>query len=184
MNSVVPPNIQLEKKLNKFAWFVSAFVFVLVVSMRKIHIDTDFDFTWLPGFYSSLNAIVALVLITALLAIKRNNAMVHRKLMTTAMLLSALFLLCYVVYHFTTPETKFCGIGSIRIFYFFLLITHIILAAAILPFILFTYIRAYTNQFEKHVKLARWVFPFWLYVAVTGPILYILLSPCYLLSAS
>ncbi|MCL4157717.1 UNVERIFIED_CONTAM: hypothetical protein GTU68_034633 [Idotea baltica] len=105
--------------------------------------------------------------------------MLHRKLMTTAMLLSALFLLSYVVYHFTTPETKFCGEGAIRMVYFFFLITHIILAAAILPFILFTYIRAYTNQFEKHVKLARWVFPLWLYVAVTGPILFLMLSPCY-----
>ena len=184
MSIVVPPNIELEKKLNKLAWVVSAFVFILVVSMRRIHIDTDIDFRWLPGFYSALNGIVALVLIAALYAIKRNNAMVHRKLMTTAMLLSALFLLSYVVYHFTTPETKFCGVGSVRIFYFFLLITHIILAAAILPFILFTYIRAYTNQFEKHVKLARWVYPFWLYVAVTGPLLYILLSPCYLLSGN
>ncbi|MFT4567517.1 MAG: putative membrane protein [Saprospiraceae bacterium] len=179
MSSVVPPKIQLEKKLNKFAWVVSACVFILVVSMRRIHIDTDIDFTWLPSFYSTLNGIVALVLIAALYAIKRNNAMVHRKLMTTAMLLSGLFLLSYVIYHFTTPETTFCGVGSIRIFYFFLLITHIILAAAILPFILFTYIRAYTHQFEKHVKLARWVFPLWLYVAVTGPVLFLLLSPCY-----
>jgi len=179
MSTVLPPNIELEKKLNKFAWVVSAFVFLLVVSMRRVHIDTEIDFTWLPAFYSTLNGIVALVLIAALYAIKRNSAMLHRKLMTTAMLLSALFLLSYVVYHFTTPETKYCGVGPIRMIYFFLLITHIILAAAILPFILFTYIRAYTNQFQKHVKLARWVFPLWLYVAVTGPVLFLLLSPCY-----
>lgn len=179
MSDVLPPNIQLEKKLNKIAWILSAVVFILVVSMRRIHIDTTIDFTWLPAFYSSLNAIVAVVLIAALYAIKRSSAMLHRKLMTSAMLISGLFLLCYVVYHITTPETKFCGEGSIRMVYFFLLITHIILAAAILPFILFTYIRAYTNQFQKHVKLARWVFPLWLYVAVTGPVLFLMLSPCY-----
>ena len=179
MSSVLPPNIELEKKLNKIAWLLSAVVFILVVSMRRIHIDTAIDFTWLPAFYSTLNAIVSILLIAALYAIKRSRAMLHRKLMTSAMLLSALFLLAYVVYHITTPETKFCGVGPIRMVYFFLLITHIILAAAILPFILFTYIRAYTNQFQKHIKLARWVFPLWLYVAVSGPVLFLMLSPCY-----
>jgi len=176
---VLEPNIELSKKLSKFAWLVSGAVFLLVVGMRRIKIDTEIDFTWLPPFYSSLNAIVAFVLILALVAIKKSNANLHRKLMTTAMLLSVLFLLCYVLYHITTPETTYCQVGPIRYIYFFLLITHIILAAGILPFILFTYIRAYTNQFDKHVKMARWVFPLWLYVAMTGPIIYLMLQPCY-----
>lgn len=176
---VLPPNVELEKKLNKIAWVVSILVFVIVVSMRRIKIDIPIDFTWLPPFYSGINALVAILLVWALVAIKKNSAALHRKLMTTAMLFSGLFLLCYVVYHITTPETKYCMEGNIRYVYFFLLITHIVLAAGILPFILFTYIRAYTNQFDKHVRLAKWVFPFWLYVAITGPVLYLMLGPCY-----
>lgn len=179
MKQVVEPNLELASKLNKSAWIISGVVFLLVVSMRKIHFDTSIDFSFLPGVYSFINGAVALVLLAALLSIKKGNAQMHRKLMTFALVLSATFLLMYVVYHTTTPETKFCQEGPIRTIYFFLLITHIVLAAVILPFILFTYIRAYTNQFVKHVKMARWVFPLWLYVALTGPILYWLLYPCY-----
>ena len=176
---VVKPNIELAKRLSRYAWVVSGAVFLMVVGMRRIRIETDLDFSWLPPFYSSLNGIAAVLLVMALLAIKRSNAKLHRKLMTSAMIVSVLFLMCYVVYHITTDETKYCGEGAIRYVYFFLLITHIVLAAGILPFILFTYIRAFTNQFEKHVKMARWVFPLWLYVAISGPVLYLLLSPCY-----
>jgi putative membrane protein len=88
-------------------------------------------------------------------------------------------LLSYVVYHFTTEETRFGGVGTIRYVYFFILITHVILAAVILPFILFTFNRAITNQITKHKKLARWVFPIWLYVAITGPLCYFMLKPYY-----
>jgi putative membrane protein len=95
------------------------------------------------------------------------------------MFTSALFLLSYVLYHFTTPETRFGGEGVIRYIYFFILITHIILAALTLPFILLTFNRAYTDQFDRHRKMARWVFPLWLYVAVTGPICYLMLKPYY-----
>ena len=93
--------------------------------------------------------------------------------------LSVAFLLCYVVYHFTTPATLYGGEGAIRTVYFFLLITHVVLAAGSFPFILFTFIRAYTNQIDQHKKMARWVFPIWLYVAVTGPICYFMLLPYY-----
>ena len=176
---VVPPNVALEKKLNKWAWALSIVVFLVVVSMRRIKIPTDIDFGFLPPFHATVNGLAALVLIAALLAIKQGRANLHRKLMTTALVLSVVFLLSYVIYHITTPETPFCGTGPIRNVYFFLLITHIVLAAVILPFILFTYIRAYTNQFDRHKKMARWVFPLWLYVAITGPVLYLMLRPCY-----
>lgn len=177
--NVVPPNIALEKKLNKWAWILSAIVFLVVVSMRKIKIDTAIDFGFLPPFHATVNGLAAVVLVAALLAIKQARANLHRKLMTTALVLSCVFLLSYVIYHITTPETSYCGVGPIRNVYFFLLITHVVLAAVILPFILFTYIRAYTNQFERHKRMARWVFPLWLYVAVTGPVLYLMLRPCY-----
>lgn len=176
---ILPPKVELEKKLNRIAWILSIVVFIVVVSMRRIHIDTSIDFSFLPMVYSALNAFTAAMLVAAIIFIKKGMANQHRKAMTVALIASGLFLLLYVVYHITTPETKFCGIGPIRYFYFFLLITHIVLAAVILPFILFTYIRAYTNQFDKHKRMARWVFPLWLYVAITGPVLYVLLYPCY-----
>ena len=173
-------NKALEKKLNKYAWIASIAVFLLVVFMRKIpRQDFGIDFSFLPAFYSSLNGIVAVLLIAALYFIKNKKVEMHERMMTFAMILSTLFLLCYVIYHITNPETKFCQEGSIRYVYFFLLITHIVLAAVILPFILFTYIRAYTKQFERHKKIAKWVYPFWLYVAITGPVLYLMLKPCY-----
>ena len=99
--------------------------------------------------------------------------------MTLAMISSLLFLLGYVLYHITNADTKFGGVGTIRPIYFFLLITHIVLAAVIFPFILFTYIRAFTGQFIRHKKMARWVYWFWLYVAVTGPVLYLMIKPYY-----
>ncbi len=178
----ISENLPLAKKLNKGATIVSVIVVLLVVMMRKIKLDVGIDFTFLPPFYSALNALVAFVLILALSAIKKKNVAAHRRYMTVALGLSALFLLCYVLYHITTPETKYCGEGNIRYLYFFLLITHIVLAALLLPFILFTYIRAYTGQIMLHRKMARWVFPLWLYVAVTGPVIYFMLRPCYLLN--
>ena len=93
--------------------------------------------------------------------------------------LSLLFLLSYVAYHTTTEETKYCAEGAIRYVYFFLLITHVVLAGIIFPFILFTFVRAVTGQFDRHKKLAKYVYPLWLYVAITGPVLFLMLMPCY-----
>lgn len=179
MASIIEPNVDLEKKLNRYAWVVSFVVFLLVVMTRRFKIDTDIDFSFLPPFYSIVNGLSAILLIAALWAIKRGMGDLHRRLINICMVLGALFLLSYVLYHITTEETLYCGVGAIRYVYFFFLITHIILAGVILPFILFTYIRAYTNQFDRHKAMARWVFPFWLYVALTGPIIYLMLMPCY-----
>ena len=99
--------------------------------------------------------------------------------MQIAILGSALFLILYVLYHFTSTETSYCGEGNWRYVYFFILITHIVLAAVILPFILFTYIRAYIGDFSRHKKLAKRVWPLWVYVSMTGPIVYLMLRPCY-----
>ena len=172
-------NLPLAKKLNTAAWIVSVVVVLLVVLMRRIKLDLGIDFTFLPPVYSILNGITAVVLCIALYQVKQKNIVAHKRFMNLAVICSTLFLLCYVLYHITTPETKYGGEGTIRYVYFFLLITHIILAAVILPFILFTYIRAYTNQIAAHKKMAKWVFPLWLYVAATGPILYLMLMPYY-----
>ena len=172
-------NKKLEKRLNLVAIAVSVVVFVMVVAMRRIRIETDINFGFLPPLHSSLNALAAVFLILAILAIRKRNVRWHHHFMISAVVLSVLFLISYVTYHLTTPETPFCKEGVIRYVYFTLLITHILLAAVILPFILFTLIRAITMQRNRHKKLARWVYPIWLYVAVSGPILYLMLRDCY-----
>lgn len=188
------PDIKLEKKLNRWAWVITAVVLLLVSTMHtlpKIFAGTDFSF--LPGIYSSLNALTAVLLIAALYFIKNGKAELHRKTMNAAVICSGLFLLGYVIYHLTYEDVKFGDanfngilddeekmvVAGIRPFYLGMLISHIILAGAILPFILFTYIRALTNQFDRHKKMARWVYWLWLYVAITGPILYIMVKPYY-----
>ena len=174
-------NKQLEKKLNIGAAVISVLVLLLVGMMRRpeYKIHTDIDFSFLPPIHSFFNVIVACALISAIYFIKKRNVEAHRKSIYVALLFSALFLTSYVVYHFTTEETKFGGEGTIRTIYFFLLITHITLSGLILPFIFLTFNRAFTNQFDRHKKMARWVFPLWLYVAVTGPICYLMLMPYY-----
>jgi putative membrane protein len=172
-------NIQLEKKLNTVAYIVSAVVLLLVGMMRRYKIDLGVDFSFLPPFHATLNALTAVILMVALYFIKNGQVANHRKAIYLAMITSGLFLLSYVLYHFTTPETKFGGTGVLRLVYFFLLLTHIFLAAVSLPFILLTFNRAYTDQYERHRKMARWVFPIWLYVAITGPICYLMLMPYY-----
>lgn len=174
-------NIRLEKSLNRLAYVVSVAVLALTVLMRrKEKLDVGgIDFSFLPPLYSSLNAITAVILVFAYISIRNKNVLAHRRAIYAAMVCSALFLLSYVLYHFTTSETKFGGIGPIRYVYFFILITHVVLAAVVLPFVLLTFNRAYTAQYDRHRKMARWVFPLWLYVAITGPICYLMLKPYY-----
>lgn len=173
-------DLETARKLTKWAWIVSLVVFLLVVSMRRFKIQTDIDFSALPAIYSGLNVMTAILLVLAYYFIRvKKNIIRHRAVMQSAIICSALFLLLYVLYHITTQETLYCGEGTIRILYFVILISHIILAATILPFILLTYIRAYTNQFAKHKRMARWVWPLWLYVAITGPLVYMFLLPCH-----
>ncbi|MCH2083197.1 MAG: DUF420 domain-containing protein [Saprospiraceae bacterium] len=188
-------NLKLEKKLNVAAWIVTGAVLILVGLMRqvKIPLPDGWDFSFLPPFHATLNALTAVVLIIAFYFIKQKNVEAHRKAIFVAIGLSVLFLLSYVAYHFTSPEVIFgdlnadgvlndterVAVAGIRPFYLVLLISHITLAGLILPFILLTFIRAYTNQINRHRKMARWVFPIWLYVAVTGPICYYMLMSYY-----
>jgi len=172
------PDLKLARKLNRIAWIITVVILGVVGMMRQIHIDTSIDFSFLPTFHSTLNAITAIILIAALIKIKQGNVLAHRRLMVTAIISSCIFLLSYITFHVTTPETVYCGIGAVRIVYLTILITHVVLAAVIVPFILFTFIRAYTNQFERHRRMARWVFPVWLYVAISGPVVYLMLLTC------
>ena len=168
-----------ERFFHRIIYFITAIVFLLLSAMRRYHIDTDIDFSFLPGFYSIINSVVSVLLIYAVVMIKKGNRLAHQRAMMTALGLSLLFLLSYVVYHFTTPETKYCGEGMMRIVYFILLISHITLAGLTFPFILFTFVKGYLGKYEQHKKMAKWVFPLWLYVAVTGPVIYLMLRPCY-----
>jgi len=173
------PKEQLGKKLSVVAYVITAAVLVLVGVMRRVKIDLGVDFSFLPPYHAAFNVVVAISLVFALIFVKKKNIDAHRKSIATAMFFSFLFLLSYVLYHFTTMETKYCGEGTMRTVYFILLISHIILAAVSLPFILITFIKGFTWQVESHKRLARWVWPVWFFVAVSGPVCYLMLRPCY-----
>jgi putative membrane protein len=173
-------NIEVAKKLNKIAIVITVVVLSLVFFMRSEYkLDLGMDFNFLPPVSATLNTLVAICLLIALYFIKQKNISAHQRSINLAMFLSFLFLISYVLYHFTTIETKYCGEGSIRIIYFLLLISHIILAAVSFPLILFAYIKGYTGQVAKHRKMVKWVYPLWLYVAISGPLCYLMLMPCY-----
>lgn len=172
-------SLKTIRNLNIGATVLSIIVLATVAMMRRVTIDVDMDLSFLPAFNASMNTCAAICLIVALYFIKRKNIVAHQYSIYAAMGFSFLFLLSYVGYHFTTEETTFCREGNIRYVYYFFLITHVVLAAVSFPFILFTFVRGYTGQVEKHKKLARYVFPVWLYVAVSGPICYLFLAPCY-----
>ncbi len=173
-------NPQLLKTLDKVAYVLSVVVIALVIAMRPAkRFEVDFDTSWMPAFHAIVNTVASVFLIMALVFIKKKNITAHRNMIFGAILCSFFFLLSYVGYHFTTPETKYCGVGTIRYIYFFILITHIILAGLSLPFILLTFNRGITFSVAKHKKIARWVYPIWLYVMITGPLVYLMLRPCY-----
>ena len=174
-------NTALAKKLNRIAIVISIIVIGLAGAMRvpSLKIPTDIDFSFLPPIHAAMNMLTTLCLLLALYFIKNKNINAHRKAIYAALFFSMLFLLSYVTYHFTTSETLYCKEGPIRILYFFFLISHIVAAGGVFPFILFTFIRGYTGQVQRHRKMAKWVYPIWLYVAITGPIVYFMLKPCY-----
>ena len=192
-----PPNETLSARLKMVAWVLTVAVLLLVGLMRRpefhITLPDGCSLAFLPLVHATLNSAVACCLVFAVIAVKRGRIKQHRTAMTTALAFSSAFLLCYVAYHFTTAETLFgdadhngvlsdqelASVGSQRNAYLALLLSHILLAAASLPFILLTFISGFTNRFGAHRKLAKWVFPIWLYVSVTGPICYFMLRPYY-----
>jgi putative membrane protein len=151
---------------------------LLTVRLKDFGIDVA-PLPFLPPIYATINAITALILILAVIAIKNGNRQRHEKLMKTAVGLSVAFLLLYIAYHLTTDATKFGGKGAIRYVYFFLLISHIVLSVVTIPLVLVSYVRALNEQFENHKKLTKYTFPIWLYVTITGVIVYFMISPYY-----
>ena len=176
-------NKSLEQKYNKLIIAVSVIIPVVVVILFRVKLK-DFGFnieplSFLPPIYATTNGFTAILLIAAVVAIKNGNRKLHERLMTGAIGLSIAFLLMYVAYHMTSDSTKFGGEGTIRYVYFFILFTHIILSIAIIPMVLITYVRALGQNFDKHKKIAKITFPIWLYVAVTGVVVYLMISPYY-----
>ncbi len=134
---------------------------------------------FLPPIYATTNGITAILLIFAVIAIKNGNRKLHERLIKICIALSLLFLALYIAYHITTDPTSFGGEGFVKYTYYFILVSHILLSITVIPFVLFSYIRAITNDFERHKKIAKITFPIWLYVAVTGVIVYLMISPYY-----
>lgn len=168
-----------DKKYNKLIVVLSIVIPVAVAALFGIKIDAELP-VFLPPIYASVNAITALVLVLAFFAIQKKNIKWHERLMKFAICLSVLFLLMYIAYHMTSDSTKFGGEGAAKYLYYFILITHIILSIAVIPFVLITYVRAITNNIERHKKIAKITFPLWLYVAMTGVVVYIMISPYYI----
>ena len=174
----------LQKNDKKAKWLIGIFslvVFAAVVILGrvKLEIETGFDVHIFAKINAVINSMVAVLLVAALIAVKKKNFLLHKKLMITAMVLSVLFLVSYIGHHLLAGEAKFGGEGSIRYVYYFILATHIFLAAIILPFVLFTAYRAMIAEWPAHRKLAKITWPIWFYVAVTGVIVYFMISPYY-----
>lgn len=151
---------------------------LVVALLFGVKID-GYDFSFLPRIYASINGVTAVLLLAALWAVKNRKLALHETLMKTCLGLSAAFLAMYVAYHMTSESTTYGGVGAIKYFYYFILITHILLSIAVVPMVLFTLSRALAGNFEKHRALARFTFPIWLYVAITGVIVYLMISPYY-----
>jgi putative membrane protein len=176
-------NLSEEKKYNKWIIILAIVIPVVVAILSRLKLQ-DFGIeveplTFLPPIYAIINGLTALVLVIAVIAIKNKNKKLHERLMKFAISLSVAFLVMYVAYHMTSDSTKFGGEGAIKYVYFFILLSHILLSIVIIPFVLLTYVRAITNNIERHKKIAKITFPLWLYVAITGVIVYLMISPYY-----
>ena len=184
-----------DRKAMIFIFIVSLVVFatVVILSRVKLELNLPFNVHVFATANALINSLVTICLLAGLLAVKKKQFILHKKIMLTAIFLSVLFLVCYIAHHLLAGETKFGDInhdgilgidekmnaGTMRAVYFVLLLTHIPLAAIILPFILFTAYRALTGEYEKHKKLTRYTWPLWFYVAVSGVIIYFMIQPYY-----
>lgn len=172
-----------EKKYKGLIWTLSIVVPLAVaalfgINLRRMGFDVE-PLYFLPPIYATINGLTAVCLFIAVAAIKRGNAKLHERLIKLCMVFSSLFLVMYLAYHMTSDSTPYGGEGAIRYVYFFILITHIILSIVIIPMVLFTFVRGIAGAYERHKRLARITYPMWLYVAVTGVVVYLMISPYY-----
>jgi putative membrane protein len=165
-----------SSKYRKLVVAVSIIIPIAVAALFGIKVE-GIDLSFLPPFYASLNGITAVLLVLALIFIKKGNMKLHQRTIQACLALSLLFLLCYVAYHMTSDSTVYEG--SYKAIYYFILISHILLSVAVIPVVLFTYLFALEGNYVKHKKYTRFAFPIWLYVAVTGVVVYWMISPYY-----
>lgn len=171
----------IETKYNKLIIALSIIIPVAVallfgINLRKMGFDVE-PLSFLPPIYAAINGFTAIILIAAVIAIKNGKRTLHERLMKLAILCSVLFLVMYVAYHMTSDSTKYEG--DFGFIYYPILISHIVLSVIIIPLVLITYVRALAQRFDRHKKIAKITFPIWLYVAVTGVIVYLMISPYY-----
>ena len=179
---MLPASLQKNDKAARWLILTISFVvFAAVVLLSEVKLDVQlgFDEHLFAKINAIINSVVSILLIAGLVTVKRRQYATHRRIMVSAIILSCLFLISYICHHLFTGDTKFGGVGGIRYFYFIILITHIILAAVILPFILYTAYRGLTAEWLKHRKLAKLTWPVWLYVSVSGVLVYLMISPYY-----
>jgi len=166
------------RRLDILAWIVTIIIWLLVGAMRRYKFNIPLDLSFLAGLNALFNTGVTIALLFAYYFIKRLQIQKHRNSIYVAMILSFGFLISYVLYHFTNEEVPYCKSGVQKGVYYFVLFSHIILAGLSLPFILMTFIRGFAGDYARHRRLSVWVYPIWLYVAITGPVVYLLLLPC------
>ena len=167
------------KKYTPWVWILSIAIPVVVAILFLIKIPNVKPLTFLPPVYAFINGITAVFLTIAYIAIKRKKIILHERLMKISIGLSVIFLVMYVAYHMTSDPTPYGGVGIIRSVYYFILISHVLLSIGIIPLVLVTYVRAISKLFADHKKIARYTFPIWMYIAVTGVIVYLMISPYY-----
>jgi putative membrane protein len=175
---------QTDVQQTRATWAVNILsIAVPVVVACLLGIRTKLDMgEWtrtLPHVIGGINTTTSILLIIGIVAQRTGRISIHRLAMTTAFVLGALFLVCYVTYHLTNPSTKFGGVGAIRVFYYAVLLSHILLSLLVLPLVLRAFLFAVTQQIERHRRIAKYAFPIWLYVSVTGVIAYLMISPYY-----
>jgi len=164
--------------LKKWITVLSVAIPLAVAFLFRIKIE-GYDFSFLPPIYATINGLTAVLLIAAVVAIKNKKRSLHEQLMKICIGLSAAFLVMYVLYHMTSDPTPYGGEGFIRYVYYFILVSHIVLSVFITPLVLFTFSKALEGNFPNHKSLAKVTFPIWLYIAVTGVIVYLMISPYY-----
>lgn len=166
-------------KYNKWIVILSIAIPLVVAILFGVKIDVKLP-VFLPPIYATINGFTSLLLIAAVWAVKNKKVQLHEKLMKTAIVFSVLFLVMYVAYHMTSQSTKYGGEGILKTLYFIILISHILLSIVVIPFVLITFVRAITNNIDLHKKIAKYTFPLWLYVTITGVVVYLMISPYYL----
>ena len=167
-----------KEPYQKLILFLSIAIPIVIAVLFKVRIK-GYDFSFLPPIYAMLNGMTAVLLLISYWAIKNKKRFLHETLNKSCLGLSGSFLIMYLLYHMTSEPTAFGGEGVLRMFYFFILVTHIVLSVVVVPMVLLTFSRALAGNFDRHRQLAKFAFPIWLYVAITGVIVYFMISPYY-----